>query len=167
MKLPEMKDDAFLRLAKEEDNCSIAAGSLEGVFHKKQSSAVELSLPAMKFAFGALINLQRRKRAWTIEELAKRAQIDLDEAVAIEENPVFRPEPRSVYQLAKVLTLPIKKLLVLSGNAELSNSRLERAAVQFAARSRAVEKLSDAEAAALNEFVAALAEEEDERKVSM
>jgi hypothetical protein len=41
MKPLEMKDDAFLRLAKEEDNCSIGAGSLEGVFQKKESAAAD------------------------------------------------------------------------------------------------------------------------------
>ena len=41
MKPLEMKDDAFLRLAKEEDNCSIAAGSLDGVFQKKESAATD------------------------------------------------------------------------------------------------------------------------------
>jgi hypothetical protein len=44
MKPLEMKDDAFLRLAKEEDNCSIAAGSLEGVFQKKQSDATDATV---------------------------------------------------------------------------------------------------------------------------
>jgi hypothetical protein len=166
MKLPEMKDEAFLQMAREEDNCSILAGSMQSVFQKKERPAVDVSVSVTKFAFGALINLQRRKREWTIEELATRAEIDLDEALSIEEDPAYRPEPRSVYQLAKLLALPIKKLLVLSGNAELSSPKLETAAVRFAARSRAVARLSDAEATALNEFVAALAEEEDERKVS-
>ncbi len=165
MKLPEMTDETFLRLAMEEDNCEIAAGSLRGVFPRKESQAAEAPVPVIRFAFGSLINFQRRRREWTIEQLATQAQIDLDEAVSIEEDPAYRPEPRSVYQLAKVLALPIKKLLVLSGNAELSSVKLETAAVRFAARSRAVEKLSDAETAALNEFIAALAEGEDERKV--
>jgi len=32
MKLPKMKDEAFLGLARDEDNRSIAAGSMRGVF---------------------------------------------------------------------------------------------------------------------------------------
>ena len=87
------------------------------------------------------------------------AQIDLDEAVSIEEDPAYRPEPHAVHQLAKILTLPIQKLLVLSGNAEPRSPALQRAAVKFAARSRAAEKLSHAESQALDEFVSALAEE--------
>ena len=43
MKPPELKDDAFLTLAKLENNCSIAAGSLAGVFHGKQGSGIEPS----------------------------------------------------------------------------------------------------------------------------
>lgn len=164
MKLPKMTDETFLRLAKEEDNCNISAGSLGGTFQEKERPAAEAPLPVTKLAFGALISLQRRKREWTVEELARQAQIDLDEAVAIEKDPAYRPEPRSVYQLAKVLALPIKKLLVLSGNAELSNPRLQAAAVRFAARSWTTEKLSDEETQVLNEFVAALSED-DERGV--
>ena len=41
MKPLEMKDDAFLRLAKEEDNCSIGAGSLDGVFQKKEGAVAD------------------------------------------------------------------------------------------------------------------------------
>jgi hypothetical protein len=44
MKGLEMKDDAFLRLAKEEDNCSIGAGSLEGVFQKKEGAAADVTV---------------------------------------------------------------------------------------------------------------------------
>jgi hypothetical protein len=166
MKVPELKEETFLQLAKEEDNCEIAVGSLDGVFQRKQNAVPETAVPVTKYAFGTLINLQRRKRDWTLEELATEAQIDLDEAVSIEENPTYRPAPRSVLQLARVLVLPIQKLLVLSGNAEFANVKLETAAVRFAARSRAVEKLTEAEARALNEFVAALVEDDEESKVS-
>jgi hypothetical protein len=48
MKLPEMKDEAFLRLAREEDNCSISAGSMHGVFHKRGGPAAEASVPVRK-----------------------------------------------------------------------------------------------------------------------
>lgn len=162
--LPEMTDDAFLRLAMEEDNCEIAAGSVRGVLPRREPQVGAAPAPVIKFAFGSLINFQRRRREWTIEQLARQAQIDLDEAVSIEGDPNYRAAPRSVYQLAKVLALPRKELLALSGNAELSSEKLESAAVRFAARSRAVERLTDAEAAALNEFVAALAEGAGGRK---
>jgi len=39
MKLPDMKDEAFLQLAKEEDNRSISAGSMRGVFQKKKTAS--------------------------------------------------------------------------------------------------------------------------------
>ena len=113
MKLPELKDEIFLKLAQAEDNCDISSGSLEGVFQKTHVLAAAESTPVTRFAFGALINLQRRKREWSIEQLAKQAQIDLDEVISIEEDTAYRPEPKSVYQLAEALALPIKKLLVL------------------------------------------------------
>ena len=48
MKLPEMKNEAFLRLAREEDNCSISAGGMRGVFHKRGGPAAEASVPVRK-----------------------------------------------------------------------------------------------------------------------
>src|ERR1017187_2489550 len=47
MKLPEMKDEAFLRLAREEDNCSISAGSMQGVFRKKGGPAAQAFVPTL------------------------------------------------------------------------------------------------------------------------
>lgn len=163
MKMPEMTDEVFLQLAREEDNASILAGSLEGILRKRGSHVADSTVPVIKFAFGSLINLQRRSRQWTIEQLAERAEIHLDEAISIEEDPAYRPEPRAVLQLAKVLTLSVKNLLVLSGNSEVLSPELELAAVRFAARSKAVEMLSAVEASALSEFVTALAEEDENK----
>lgn len=164
MKIPTapapMTDVDFLRWAELESCGSISAGSLAGVFERKAPASNEPTIPLNRIAFGSLISLERRRKRWTVEDLAARAEIDLDEAVSIEEDPAYRPEPRSVFQLAKVLTLPTKNLLVLSGNASARNTKLERAAVKFAARSRVVESLTEAELVALNDFVSALAEEE-------
>jgi hypothetical protein len=51
MKLPEMTDEAFLKLAREEDNCEVSAGSMQGVFRKKGHPAAETSEPAKKDRF--------------------------------------------------------------------------------------------------------------------
>ena len=51
MKLPEMKDEDFLRLAREEDNCNISAGSIRGVFRKRGHLAAEASVPVRKVRF--------------------------------------------------------------------------------------------------------------------
>jgi hypothetical protein len=48
MKLPKMKEEAFLRLAREEDNCSISAGSMRGVFRRRESPAAKASVRVSK-----------------------------------------------------------------------------------------------------------------------
>jgi hypothetical protein len=48
MRLPKMMDEAFLRLAREEDNCSISAGSMRGAFRKKRRSAAGASAAVRK-----------------------------------------------------------------------------------------------------------------------
>jgi HTH-type transcriptional regulator, competence development regulator len=104
-------------------------------------------------AFGRLINLWRRKKGLRMDQLADRARIDMGELVAIEHDIHYTPEPRTVYQLAKILGLSIKRMLQLSGNAIVRDSTLGQEAVRFAARSESVEKLTKDEHRALEEFV--------------
>ena len=51
MKLPEMKDETFLKLARQEDNGSISAGSMQGVFRKKGPPAGGASVPVREARF--------------------------------------------------------------------------------------------------------------------
>jgi hypothetical protein len=104
-------------------------------------------------AFGRLVNLSRRKRGWTIEDLAASARIDTREAIRIEHDPNYVPGPRTVYQLSTALGLPRERMLQLSGNMLVRDRRLGEQAVKFAARSESVEKLSRQEHLALEEFV--------------
>jgi HTH-type transcriptional regulator, competence development regulator len=104
-------------------------------------------------AFGRLINLSRRKRGWTIEDLAASARIDASEAIRIEHDSAYIPGPRTVYQLSTALGLPRDRMLQLSGNMLLRDRHLGEQAVKFAARSESVEKLSRQEHQALEEFV--------------
>jgi hypothetical protein len=64
-----------------------------------------------------------------------------------------------VHNLGHELKLPVPQLLVLSGNARSQNVELNNAALKFAARSRAVEKLNREQTEALNEFVKVLVAE--------
>jgi hypothetical protein len=48
MKIPKINNETVLRLAREEENCNISAGSLEGVFVLRETShseALLLNLP--------------------------------------------------------------------------------------------------------------------------
>jgi HTH-type transcriptional regulator, competence development regulator len=110
-------------------------------------------------AFGKLINLCRRSKGLSVEQLAERARVDLSELINIEHDLRYRPEPRTVYQLSGVLDLPNEKLLQQSGNMVIRDMRFEQSAVKFAARSESVNKLSREEHRALEEFVKYLSEQ--------
>ncbi len=151
----EMNNDrAWLeKLAEREDQGVVSAGgsvarSLE------QESAPFLRQPPR--VFGQLIEYARREHGFTLEALARQADVDLAELVEIERDPKAVPEPRTVHQLADVLGLPVVKLMVLAGLAQPRDEGLTEAAVRFAARSEPSARLSAAEKEVLEEFVKVL-----------
>lgn len=119
----------------------------------------------IRIAFGKFISLARRGRHLTIEDLAERADLDVAELVAIEQNdPHFIPEPRSVYQLANYFRVSTEKLMVLAGLTRPKLPGLEMAAMKFAARSASVEELSEKEIQILEGFVSVLSAEREYSK---
>ncbi len=162
-----MKDELFKQRAQEEDSCMISAIGLEEVSAGRgepKSRATEIQAAPARLAFGTLISFRRRALKISLESLAEKARIELEELLRIDKDLDYRPEPRTVCQLAEVLRLPIPQLLILSGNAVAKDERLNKAAMKFAARSRAVEKLNRDQAEALDEFVKVLVETAKGRK---
>ena len=158
MRIPSMSNELFRRRAKEENSCMISAVGLKDMFSEAAEGRIAAPQHAepTRVAFGTLISFRRRALKLSLENLAERARIELDELLRIEDDPTYVPEPRTVHQLAGELKLPTPQLLILSGNASSQNMQLNRAALKFAARSRAVEKLNREETEALNEFVKVL-----------
>jgi len=112
-----------------------------------------------KTAFIRLLQLARRERRLSLEQLAQKADIDLGELVKIEADESFKPTPRTIHQLAEFLKLPAKKLMVLAGLLQVKDFGLQQASVRFAARSEPVEDVSPEEHAALEEYVKFLNEQ--------
>jgi transcriptional regulator with XRE-family HTH domain len=167
MKGLRMSDEVFRKRAEEENGCIVSAIGLQPLFVKQKESSQEANEPArepVRLAFSTLISYRRRALRLTIESLAEKAKVDVDELLQIEEDTGYVPEARTVHQLASQLKLPIPQLLVLSGNARSVNTELTEAAVRFAARSRAVEKLNREQSEALNEFVKVLVGQKLEAK---
>ncbi len=158
MKL-NLSKEWLTKRAEQEENAEVSAGVFNLQMLQAERSAHERALTAQaevenpRPAFGRLINLWRRKKGLRMDELAERARIDMGELVVIEHDIHYTPEPRTVYQLAKILGLSINRMLQLSGNAIVRDSTLDQEAVRFAARSESVEKLTKDEHRALEEFV--------------
>ena len=161
----EMNNDrAWLeKLAEREDQGVVSAGG--GVARSlEQESASFLRQPPR--VFGQLIEYARRERGFSLETLARQADVDLAELVElveIERDPKTVPEPRTVHQLANLLRLPVVKLMVLAGLAQARDDGLTEAATRFAARSEPSARLSPAEKEVLEEFVKVLSDAADGR----
>src|SRR5579872_3879421 len=114
-----------------------------------------------KTAFIRLLQLARRERRLSLEQLAQKADIDLGELVKIEADESFKPTPRTIHQLAEFLKLPAKKLMVLAGLLQVKDFGLQQASVRFAARSEAMEDVGPLEHAQLEEYVKSVNEREE------
>ncbi|SIO41544.1 helix-turn-helix domain-containing protein [Paraburkholderia phenazinium] len=112
-----------------------------------------------RIAFGRFVRLMRRGRQQTLEKLAEAADIDVTELVEIEEDSHYRPEPRTVFQLAGYFAIPSSKLMQLAGLSQQRDSHLANEAIRFAARSEKVTDLNETERSALEAFVAVLSEQ--------
>lgn len=158
MKL-EISKEWCLAAARREGDLEVGAGRISfdpGLEIKSASSVDVLPVEAMHLAFGKLVNSLRRKRNWSIAHLADEANIDPAELLLIEKEIHHQTEPRTVFQLAQVFGLNVKGLQQLSGLATIRNHQVVNEAVQFAASSDSIEKLSPEELRAVEHFVAAL-----------
>ncbi len=158
MKIDKSKD-WWLEMARLEGGSEVGAGLLALNPEVKEAPARISS--AIEIAFGRFIQMMRRKHGLSLETLASRTDIDLEELISIEENPAYKPEPRTIYQLSSIFKVSNKKLLELAGLVTTKDSDLRQEAVRFAARSENVEKLSQIEKAALESFITILSEHDE------
>lgn len=114
------------------------------------------------YAFGALVQLLRRDRKLSVDQLASAAQVATPELMSIELDPEYVAEPRTVYQISRYFGLPDRPLMKLATVTTPRNDRLRDAAVRFAANASRVMELSHEERAALAEFIQFLASQEDD-----
>lgn len=135
----------------------IEAGSDMEIGAAKLEARTDLTMDA-NVTFGRFVRLLRRSRRQSLEHLANEAEIEISELVEIEEDNHHKPEPRTVYQLAKHFALSMPKMMQLAGLSAPKDTSLYEAAIRFAARSEAVEDLNDIERTALEAFVSVLSE---------
>ncbi len=146
----------LLKMADAEDSCqSIAACGMAA-----DLGMLRPVLAEPQRVFRKLIEFARRSKQMTVEQLADKADVDLAEIVSIEQDEYAVPLPRTVYQLAKTFNLSAGALFEIAGLSE-PRTKVEKAALRFAARSESTAMLTDTERDALEEFVKVLVELSD------
>ena len=144
-----------MRLAQLEGDAEIGAGRLaiDPVFDGNTAPAVERN-DESSIAFGRFINLLRRQRRISLEQLAMDADVTLTELVEIESDIHYKPALRTTYQLANYFHMPRTGFIQLAGLTLQKNAHLSEEAVRFAARAESSAELTPEENTALEAFVA-------------
>jgi HTH-type transcriptional regulator, competence development regulator len=145
-----------------EEGLEIGAGSLHHIgkpaLRVLPAADSEASVITQRLSFGRFIALMRRKRRWTIRELAKRTEATDEELLAIENEHQYVPELSTVFGLAKTFSVPAANLIKMSGLAETPLT-LREGSIRFAACSESKEPLSEDEDAALQAILKVLVED--------
>jgi transcriptional regulator with XRE-family HTH domain len=119
-------------------------------------TAKDPKVGTVRYAFHLFLQLLRRQRRLTMDDLAKQTDIDRSELVAIERNAGYRPSPLTLHRLSKFYEIPEGKMLALAGAVKEIPTGLSERASRFAARSEAFARLSKEERNALDEFLSFL-----------
>lgn len=154
----EFTKDWCMSMAELEADAEIGAGlvAIDPVF---DGEAAAIKSPEESIlAFSRFVQLARRNRRLTVETLAEEADVEVSELVTIEEDGQYRPDLRTVYQLAKFFGVQRDNLLQVAGLIAPKDTHIIKEAVRFAARSESVATLTAEERAALDAFVSVLSE---------
>ncbi len=151
--------------ARREGDVVVGAGLLafDPAPEERTSSAPSSAVEENRIAFGKFVNLMRRRRGLSMEQLAEAAEVDASELLVIEDDLHHVPEPRTIYKLAQTFEVSQRRLMQLAGLTAANDAGLRQEAVRFAARSESVQKLTPEESSALEAFVAVLSEQEPKR----
>ncbi len=114
----------------------------------------------LRDVFREVVRGLRRERELTVDELAKKLQMDRDEIIAMERNPGYRPSPVVLHKLSQFYGIPTRRLAALAGAIRETPEGLIEEASRFAAQSDSFAKLSREERQLLDRFVNFLKREE-------
>lgn len=118
----------------------------------RHASALPSKAVAAVPVFGNFVNLSRREKGWTVQQLAAKLNVAAGSVVRLESGQ--SPQPMLVSKIAKVFAVPAKTLLQIAGHAT-ANEAVASASFAFAAKSN-TKPLDADQRAALKEFVKAL-----------
>ena len=157
----EISKEWCMRMAHNEGDAEIGAGQLaiDPVFEGDPVATHPSDEEGPNVAFGRFVNLMRRGRRMSLEQLANDADVDMADLLEIETDPHHSPELRTAYQLANYFKVSRVALMQVAGLAASKDARLFDEGVRFAARSETTAELTPEERAALEAFVAVLSEQ--------
>ena len=150
-----------VHMAQLEGDTEIGAGRLaiDPVFDGEATPILDRRHEGSTLAFGRFVNLMRRQRGVSLEQLAEAADVTVTELVEIESDTRHKPALRTTYQLANYFKMPRSGFMQVAGLAARKDARLSDEAVRFAARAEPTAALTPEENAALEAFVAVLSEQ--------
>jgi transcriptional regulator with XRE-family HTH domain len=161
----ERNKDWWMARARREGDAAVGVGLLafDPAPEERPSSAQGTANEDTRIAFGKFVNLMRRRRGLSMEQLAVEADLDASELLVIEDDVHYVPEPRTVFKLAQTFDVSQRRLMQLAGLAAANDDGFREEAVRFAARAESLQKLTLEESSALEAFVAVLSEQEPKR----
>lgn len=116
-------------------------------------------IETIRYVFREVIRNLRRSRGLTIEQLAKKLDVDKDEMVTIEHNSSYRPSPLTLFKLSKFYGISQRKLAELAGVVKKIPNEMRDRASRFAAQSDSFSNLTTEERQILDDFVRFLSDE--------
>jgi hypothetical protein len=110
-------------------------------------------------SFGEFIHLLRRSKDLSVYQFAEEVDIDLSEAQAIEEDPYYHAEARTVWVIARKYELSQTKLYEMAGVVIANDVEPFADRRRYAARSELRNTLSQQEIELLNVMVAVISDQ--------
>jgi transcriptional regulator with XRE-family HTH domain len=109
-------------------------------------------------SFGELVHLLRRREGLSVDKFAEAVDIELSDAQAIEEDPFYRVDARTVWAIARTYNLPQSRLNEMAGVVVANDLEPFIDQQRYAARSELCSALSPDEIALLNIVVSVIEE---------
>lgn len=119
-------------------------------------TAQEPEVSDLRQAFRGFVQMARKAHKWTVDDLAKKLDVDRLEVIAMEQTAGYRPTPLMIHKLAQAFNVPDTRLAALVGAIRRVPTDLQQEASRFAAQSASFATLTKDERKLLDEFMRVL-----------
>lgn len=116
-------------------------------------SAADPSASTVRYVFHLVVQNLRRARGLSVDELARRTEVDRDELVALERDPQSRPTPLTLHKLSEFYGVSPRRMAALAGAVREIPEDVRDRATRYAAQSESFAKLTREERKALDDFM--------------